>query len=87
MAFGEKGRTPNGHPNYRLRDVALPSPIDEVYDSDETMCHKRMHFIIGIRVIRRLMRNMWVKRTRRRMLYFLCWVCKRKSEDAKPLAK
>ena len=80
-------RMPNGYPTYRLGNVALPSPIDEGYDSDEAKCHKRMHFIKGIRVIRRLMRNMWVKRQWRRMLYFLCWVCKRKSEYAKPLAK
>ena len=82
-----KGRMPNGYPTYRLGNVALPSPIDEGYDSDEAKCHKRMHFIKGIRVIRRLMRNMWVKRQWRRMLYFLCWECKRKSEYAKPLAK
>ena len=80
-------RMPNGYPTYRLGNVALPSPIDEGYDSDEAKCHKRMHFIKGIRVIRRLMRNMWVKRKWRRLLYFLCWVCKRKSEDAEPLAE
>ena len=51
------------------------------------MCHKRMHIIMATRVIRRLVRNVWVKRKWRRLLYFLCWVCKRKSEYAKPLAK
>ena len=81
------GRIPNGYPSFRLRNVALPSPIDEGYDSDEAKRHKRTHFIIAVRVIRRLKRNMWIKRTWRRMLYFLCWVCKRKSEDAAPLAE
>ena len=27
-------RMPNGYPTYRLGNVALPSPIDEGYDSD-----------------------------------------------------
>ena len=68
-------------------DFCLPRPIDEDYDSDEAKRHKRMHFIIATRVIRRLKRNMWIKRNWRRLLYFLCWVCKRKSEDAEPLAE
>ena len=81
------GRTRYGARSYRLRDFCLPRPIDEGYDSDEAKRHKRMHFIIATRVIRRLKRNMWIKRNWRRLLYFLCWVCKRKSEDAEPLAE
>ena len=85
--YRRPGRTPNIFRSYRLGNVALPTPIDEGYDSDEAMCHKRMHIIMATRAIRRLVRNVWVKRKWRRLLYFLCWVCKRKSEYAKPLAK
>ena len=85
--YRQPGRTRNGFPSYRMGDLRLPAPIDEGYDSDEAKRHKRMHFIIATRVIRRLKRNMWIKRNWRRLLYFLCWVCKRKSEDAEPLAE
>ena len=74
---------PNGYPRFRLRNVELPSPVDEGYDSDETMRHKRMHHILATRVIRRLLRNVWANRNWRRFLYFLCWVLKAR---AKPLA-
>ena len=67
---------PNGYPRFRLRNVELPSPVDEGYDSDETMRHKRMHHILATRVIRRLLRNVWANRNWRRFLYFLCWVLK-----------
>ena len=76
-------RMPNGYPRFRLRNVELPSPVDEGYDSDETMRHKRMHHILATRVIRRLLRNVWANRNWRRFLYFLCWVLKAR---AKPLA-
>ena len=80
---------PNGYPRFRLRNVELPSPVDEGYDSDETMHHKRMHHILATRVIRRLLRNRWAKRNWRRFLYFLCWVLKARATPraAKELAK
>ena len=68
---------------FRLRSRQLPSDVDEGYDSDETMHHKRKHHILATRVVRRLLRNSWAKKTRRRLLYFLCWVLKAR---AKPLA-
>ena len=72
-----------GYPRFRLRNRALPLDVDEGYDSDETMRHKRMHHILATRVIRRLLRNVWANRNWRRFLYFLCWVLKAR---AKPLA-
>ena len=81
------GRMPNGYPSFRLRNVELPSPIDEDYDSDEAKCHKRMHIVLATRVIRRLLRNVWAKRNWRRFLYFLCWVFRAKPLAAKQLAK
>ena len=80
---------PNGYPRFRLRNVELPSPVDEGYDSDETMRHKRMHHILATRVIRRLLRNRWAMKNRRRFLYFLCWVLKARPKPlaAKELAK
>ena len=81
------GRTRNGARSYRMGDLTLPRPIDEGYDSEEAKRNKRYNFLIAVRVIRRLKRNVWIKRTWRRMVYFLCWVCKRKSEDATPLAE
>ena len=79
---------PNGYPRFRLRNGELPSLVDEGYDSDETMHHKRMHHILATRVIRRLLRNRWAKKNRRRFLYFLCWVLKHKATPwvAKELA-
>ena len=64
-------------------------PVDEGYDSDETMRHKRMHHRLATRVIRRLLRNRWAKKNRRRFLYFLCWVLKARATPwaAKELAK
>ena len=80
---------PNGYPRFRLRNRELPSPVDEGYDSDETMHNKRMHHILATRVIRRLLRNRWAKRNWRRFLYFLCWVLKARATPraAKELAK
>ena len=37
--YRRPGRMPNGYPSFRLRNVALPSPIDEGYDSDEAKRH------------------------------------------------
>ena len=67
----------------------MPSPVDEGYDSDETMHNKRMHHILATRVIRRLLRNVWANRNWRRFLYFLCWVLKARATAwaAKDLAK
>jgi hypothetical protein len=70
------GRRPMRRTRFRLRNRALPLDVDEGYDSDETMRHKRMHHILATRVIRRLLRNRWAKKNRRRFLYFLCWVLK-----------
>ena len=80
---------PMGYPRFRLRNRGLPLPVDEGYDSDETMRHKRMHHILATRVIRRLLRNRWAKINRRRFLYFLCWVLKHRATPwvAKELAK
>ena len=80
---------PNGYPRFRLRNRELPSPVDEGYDSDETMHNKRMHHILATRVIRRLLRNVWANRNWRRFLYFLCWVLKARATPwaAKELAK
>ena len=80
---------PNGYPRFRLRNRELPSPVDEGYDSDETMHNKRMHHILATRVIRRLLRNRWAKQNWRRFLYFPCWVLKARATPraAKELAK
>ena len=76
-------------PGFRLRNRELPSDVDEGYDSDETMRHKRIHHILATRVIRRLLRNRWVKKNWHRFLYFLCWVLKHRATPraAKGLAK
>ena len=74
---------PNGYPRFRLRNRELPSHVDEGYDSDETMHHKRMHHTLAARVIRRLLRSVWANRNWRRFLYFLCWVF---NARPKPLA-